>query len=168
VAAFQETWREQRPRVIPPEHTRPVRVCRQDERRVGWLTVRRRRLTARVVLARPSRHAERFQRFVAAFAAAFADRFTSLLLENRGAHPAQRLTSPAHVRLVCFPPYGPELNPLARVWRDLKDDVAWQQFLPVDAPQDEGDQVWRAYDAPTLPSLTGDTSWVEAVHARLA
>jgi hypothetical protein len=34
---------------MPPENTRPVRVLSQDERRVGWLPVRRRRLTARGV-----------------------------------------------------------------------------------------------------------------------
>jgi len=47
--AFQATWRAPRQRVIPPENTRPVRICSQDESRVGVLTVRRRRLTAGVV-----------------------------------------------------------------------------------------------------------------------
>jgi putative transposase len=100
-------------------------------------------------------------------AAAFSDRFTLLLLANRGAHTAPRLTIPATGRCVFVPPYCPALNPIERVWRDLKDAVAWQQFLKVDAQQDEVAQVWRADDAPTLQSLTGYTDLVEAVNALL-
>jgi DDE superfamily endonuclease len=172
------TWREQLPRVIPPEHTRPVRVFSQDESRLGVLTVRRRRLTARGVqpagpvqhifeafyvygavapstgarflLALPSLHAATFQLWVDAFAQAFPDRFNILLLDHSGAHTAQRLTLPAHVRLVCFPPYGPELNPIERLWRDVKDDLAWQQFTNLEARQIYGGDLLQAYDGPTL------------------
>jgi hypothetical protein len=42
----QATCQVQLQRVIPPENDRPVRVFSQDERRLGLLTVRRRRLTA--------------------------------------------------------------------------------------------------------------------------
>jgi transposase len=76
--------------------------------------------------------------FIDAVAQAFPDRVNILLLDNSGAHPAQRLRWPEHVRSVGLPPYGPELNPIARVWRDVKDDVAWRQFTDVDAQQPEG------------------------------
>jgi DDE superfamily endonuclease len=96
------------------------------------LTVRRRRLTARGVqpvgavqhifdwfyvygavapttgerffLELPYLNAESFQLFIDAFAQAFADSLNILLLDNSGAHTAQRLTIPAHVRLVFLPP----------------------------------------------------------------
>jgi transposase len=151
-------------------------VFSQDDSRFGWLTVWRRRLTtrgvppvgavqpvfdwcsvhgavapttgARFFLARPSLNAERFQRFVEAFAQAFADRLNSLRRDNRGAHPAQRLTIPAHVRLVFVPPYGPALNPIERVWRDLKDDLAGRQFLKVEVQQNDVGQLRQTYDAP--------------------
>jgi hypothetical protein len=140
-------------------------VFSQDESRFGLLTVRRRRLTARgvqpvgavqhivawlygygavapttgerFVLARPYLNAEGFQRFIDAFAQAFADRLNILPLDNSGAHMDQRLMIPAHVRLVCFPPSCPALNPIERVWRDLQDDIAWQPCSDLDAPQDD-------------------------------
>ena len=31
---------------------------------------------------------------------------------------------PPNVGLLFFPPYAPELNPIARLWRDLKDWLA--------------------------------------------
>jgi hypothetical protein len=47
MAAFRATCLERFRRVLPPDDQRPIRVFRQDESRLGLLTVRRRRLTAR-------------------------------------------------------------------------------------------------------------------------
>jgi transposase len=43
---------------------------------------------------------------------------------------------PSHLRLVFIPPYGPELNPIERLWRDRKDDWAWQHCTSVAVQQD--------------------------------
>jgi transposase len=82
----------------------------------------------RFFLELPYLNAEGFQIFIDAFAAAFPDSLNLLLLDNSGAHTAQRLMLPANVRLVFLPPHCPELNPIERVWRDLKDALAWLQF----------------------------------------
>jgi transposase len=170
-----------------------VRVFSQDESRFGLLTVRRRRLTARGVqpsgqvqhifewfyvygavapttgerffLDLPYLNAESFQLFVDAFAQAFPDSLNLLLLDNSGAHTAQRIRWPEQVRYVWLPPYCPELNPIERVWRDLKDDLAWQQFANLDAQQTYVGDLLQAYDAPTLQSLTSYTYLVEAINA---
>jgi transposase len=170
-----------------------VRVFSQDESRLGLLTVRRRRLTAygvqpvgsvqhvfewfyvygavapttgeRVFLELPYLNADTFQLFVDAFAQAFPDSLNILLLDNSGAHTAQRIRWPENIRYVWLPPYCPELNPIGRVWRDLKDDLAWQQFPNVDAQQEYVGQLLRAYDASTLQSLTRYTYLVEAINA---
>jgi hypothetical protein len=56
---------------------------------------------------------------VEAVAHAFPDRLTIVRWDHRGAHTAQRLRWPENGRYVWLPPSGPELNPLARGWRDL-------------------------------------------------
>jgi transposase len=170
-----------------------VRVFSQDESRVGLLTVRRRRLTARGVqpvgsvqhifewfyiygavapttgerffLELPYLNADTFQLFVDAFAQAFPDSLNILLLDNSGAHTAHRIRWPENVRCVGLPPYCPELNPIERLWRDLKDDLGWQQFMNLDAQQDYVGQLLRAYEAPTLRSLTGYAYLVDAINA---
>jgi transposase len=146
ITAFRATCQAYLHQAIPPANTRPVRVFSQDESRFGLLTVRRRRLTTRGVrpvgavqhvfewlyiygamepttgerffLGWPYLNAEGFQIFLNTFAEAFSDSLNLLLLDNSGAHTAQRLALPANVRLVFLPPYCPELNPLERVWRD--------------------------------------------------
>jgi transposase len=119
----------------------------------------------RFFLELPYLNVDGFQLFVNTFAAAFPDRLNLLLLDNRGAHTAQRLTLPENVRLVFLPPYCPELNPIERVWRDLKDAMAWLQFTHLDAQQDHIATLLRAYQAATLQALTGYPSLVEAIHA---
>jgi transposase len=193
VREFQATCQERLQDVIPPENTRPVRVFSQDESRVGLLTVRRRRLTAcgvqpvgsvqhvfewfyvygavapttgeRFFLELPYLNASMFQLFVDAFAHAFPDSLNILLLDNSGAHTAQQIRWPDHVRCVWLPPYSPELNPIERVWRDLKDALAWQQFSHIDTQQDHVVRLLQAYDAATLQSLTSYTYLVDAVNA---
>jgi hypothetical protein len=76
------------------------------------------------------------------------------------------LCIPENVRLVWLPPYNPELNPIERVWRDLKDQLAWQQFTDVAAQQVYVADVLCAYNAPTLQSLTAYPYFIEAVNAR--
>jgi transposase len=170
-----------------------VQVFSQDESRFGLLTVRRRRLTARGVqpvgliqhvfecfyvygavapttgerffLGLPYLNAENFQLFIDLFAHAFPDSLNLLLLDNSGAHTAHQLTIPENVRLVYLPPYCPELNPIERVWRDLKDALAWLQFPTLDAQQDYLATLLRAYEAAMLQALTSYIYLVEAIHA---
>jgi transposase len=182
--------------VIPPANTRPVRVFSQDESRFGLLTIRRRRLTARGVqpigqvqhvfewfyvygavepvtgdrffLELPYLNAEMFQIFVDLFAEAFPDSLNILLLDNSGAHTAKQLTLPANVRLVFLPPYCPELNPIERLWRDLKDMLAWLQFPDLEGQQAYVGDLLQAYEVPTLQALTSYAYLVEAIHALCA
>jgi transposase len=170
-----------------------VRVFSQDESRCGLLTVRRRRLAARGVqpvgpvqhrfewfyvygavapttgerffLELPYLNADAFQLFVDAFAQAFPDSVNLLLMDNSGAHTAHQIRWPEHVRCVWLPPYCPELNPIERLWRDLQDDLAWQQFMDLEAQQDYVGDLLRGYDAPTLRSLTGYAYLVDAINA---
>ena len=83
----------------------------------------------------PYLNADMFQIFIDAFAHAFPDSLNILLLDNSGAHTAQGLLWPENVRYVGLPPYCPELNSIERVWRALKDDLAWLQFTDLDVQQ---------------------------------
>jgi transposase len=163
-----------------------VRVFSQDESRLGLLTVRRRRLTAhgvqpigviqhtfewfyvygavapatgeRCFLELPYLNADMFQLFVDAFAQAFPDSLNILRLDNSGAHTAQRLRWPKKVRCVWLPPYGPELNPIERLWRE-------QPFTDLETQQDLVSQLLQAYEASTLQSLTSYRYVVDAINA---
>jgi hypothetical protein len=69
---------------------------------------------------------------------------------------------------VLLPPYCPGSNPIERVWRDLKDESAWEQVADLDAQQVYLGHLLRAYEVDTLPALTGYPEFVEAIHALCA
>lgn len=193
LTAFKSECRSHLQAAIPPTNARPVRVFSQDESRFGLLTIRRRRLTARGVqpvgtvqhvfqwfyvygavapttgehffLELPYLNADNFQIFVDAFAQEYSDSLNLLLLDNGGLHTAKQLRLPDNVRLVFLPPYCPELNPIERLWRDLKDDLAWEQFDEVAQQREAVADELRAYDSQTVQSLTGYTYLVDAIHA---
>jgi transposase len=119
----------------------------------------------RFCLAFPYVNAETFQILVEAFAHAFPDRLNILLWDNSGAHTAPRVRWPEHVYCVWLPPYGPELSPMERVWRDPKDELAWLQCTDLDAHQAYVGDWLQGYDAHTLQALTGYADLVEAIHA---
>jgi transposase len=45
----------------------------------------------------------------------------ALILDRAGWQVARRLVVPSNVTLVPLPPYGPELNPVERVWLYLRE-----------------------------------------------
>jgi transposase len=122
----------------------------------------------RFFLELPYLNADAFQLFLDAFGQAFPDSLNILLLDNSGAPTSQRIRWPEHVRCVWLPPYCPELIPIERVWRDLKDDLAWLHFINLDAQQVHVGDLLRGYDAPTLQALTGYQYLVEAINALCA
>jgi transposase len=69
------------------------------------------------------------------------------------------------VQPVWLLPYGPELNPIERVWRDVKDDLAWQQFVDLTAQQVYVGDLLQAYHASTLQAFTGYAYLLEAINA---
>lgn len=119
----------------------------------------------RFFLELPYLNTEMFQLFVDAFAQAFPESLNILLLDNSGAHTSQRLTLPENIQLVFLPPYCPELSPIERVWRDVKDGLAWHQFTDLEAQQNSLSTRLQAYTADTLQSLTSYPYLVEAIYA---
>jgi transposase len=168
------------------------RLWTQDESRCGLLPILRRRITARGVqplvpaayhfeslylygavepltgesffLELPVLNTQGFQLFLDHFAIADPTSFHLLLLDNGAFHSAQSLRLPRNVGPLFLPPYAPELNPIERLWRDLKDWLS--QYHPTTL--DELSELLCArlthYTTATLHSLTGFSYLLTAIH----
>jgi transposase len=169
----------------------PVKVLAQDESRVGLWPIVRRRITACGVppiatvtpqfayfylygavepttgesffLELPWLNTALFQLWVDHFAHAFADSFNLLVLDNGAFHKARGLQWPANVVPVFLPPYSPELNPLERLGRDLKDQLADSVARTLDQLSDAVGHILQSYSQAALQALTGYTYFVQAV-----
>lgn len=193
LAEFKSSCVEELRAAIPHDNRRPIKLFTQDESRLGLLTVRRRRLTACGVqpvgslqhryewfyiygavapstgesffLLLPNLNVRNFQIFLAELAKTFADSLNLLVVDRSAVHLSKRVRLPENVRLIPLPPYCPELNPIERFWRDLKDDLAWITFSDLQTQQEHVADALAAYDPASLQSLTGYSYFVDAVHA---
>jgi len=158
-----------------------VRVFAQDESRLGLHQNARRRLTAcgtkpvqamwtryeyfwlyaavepstgeSLVLEMPGLDAHCFQAFLNEFAATYPDTLNVLVLDGAGAHIKGDLTIPENVVPVRLPPYCPELNPVERLWEDLKHRMGSALHESLAAQKDCAAQVLRDYSLADLASL---------------
>jgi transposase len=171
--------------------TGPIKVFAQDETRLGLLPVVRRRITACGVqpvatvthqfdhfylygavepttgahffLELPYLNSRAFQVWLDGFAAAFPQSLNLLVLDNGAGHKATAVRWPANVMPVFLPPYSPELNPMERLWRDLKDQLADISVQTIAALSDAMCAIIQRYSPATLHSLTSFPYFVHAV-----
>jgi putative transposase len=172
-----------------------VKVFAQDETRLGLQPILRRRITACGVqpvarvwprfdhfslfgavapttgdsffLELPLLNSAMFQLWLEDFAQTFVASCNILVLDNGALHTAKALRWPPNVAAVPFPPSSPALNPMERLGRDLKDQLAHSVAKTLDALSDTGCSVSQGYSHAALRSLTGFAYFVQAVQTAL-
>jgi len=83
-----------------------------------------------------------------------------LVLDGAGWHKSKNLVVPDNVTCLLLPPYSPELNPVERVWRYLRQNyLSNRAFKDYDEIFQVAGDAWRRLDAATLASITA-TAWL--------
>ncbi|MBE9031223.1 IS630 family transposase [filamentous cyanobacterium LEGE 11480] len=154
----------------------------QDETHLGLRTIRGKRLTAKGVkpicpvqwprqafwlygLVSPASgaaffyeyshlDADCFEHFLQQFAQTFPDRLNVIQLDQAAAHRAHRIQIPDNIILLLQPPHSPELNPIERLWQDLKADLRGLNFLDLDQLRQASTEILQAMMPDWIQSLT--------------
>jgi DDE superfamily endonuclease len=116
----------------------------------------------------PRLDADCFTVFLRQFGQHYAESLNLVLLDQAPAHVAQRVEVPENIVLVWLPAYSPELNPVERLWEDLKyriDVLHGQVRSSLRALQEHVAGLVQRYSAEMIASLTGYASLVEAAYA---
>jgi hypothetical protein len=116
----------------------------------------------------PRLDADCFTVFLQRFGQYYTDSLNIVILDQAPAHVAQRVQIPDNVVLVGLPAYSPELNPVERLWEDLKrriDVCNGQVRSSLRALQEHVADLVQRYSAEMIASLTGYAYLVEAMDA---
>jgi transposase len=179
--------------VLQPSAERPVRIFCQDESRFGLLPIQRRRITLTGVkplgtvqyrfenfyvygavepttgesffLELPYLNSTNFQIFLNEFSRGYQETLNIVLMDNGSCHTAKSLMIPDNVVCLFLPPYSPELNPIERLWRDVKDQLAWLVAAALDELEHRVAMIITRYSRATIRSLTSYPYFVRAVNA---
>ena len=179
-ATFEETLRE----AIPNTHSVPkIRIFAQDESRFGLLPVVRKRITCKGVkpigylkysfenyyldgavepttgenffLEMPSVDGTCFQIFLDEFAQAYPDSLNLMMMDRATFHRKNSLIFPQNVIPVFHPAASPELNPIERLWQDIKDNIPYEIFADLEQLKDRVASILKNYTKTTLKTITG-------------
>ena len=168
-----------------------IRLFCQDESRLGLLPIHRRKITLPGVkpiskvqydfdyyylygaadprtgdsffLELPYLNTECFQVYLDEFSEAYDDSFNLLLLDRGAFHRSGSLKIPSNVALVFIPPYSPELNPIERLWEDIKAEIADELYSDIEALKKRVTSVLMGYSKAEIRSIVGYPYLMEAI-----
>jgi transposase len=113
----------------------------------------------------PQLNTANFQIFVNEFAHQYQETLNIVLMDNGSCHTAKSLMMPENIVCLFLPPYSPELNPIERLWQDVKAHLAWVVPPHIEELEHRVEMIIRQYAKATLHSLTSYPYVVHAVNA---
>ena len=96
-----------------------------------------------------------FEYLLTEFSAHEPEVFKVVFLDRAGYHKARELRVPEKVRLVFLPCSNPELNPVERLWEDMKGRVAFHNFKDEEELEQWIESTAKGYSSEQKASLTG-------------
>jgi len=174
-----------------------IKFWSQDEARFGLLPIMRRRITAlgiqpikqaeycfenfyiygmteilsgeKFFLELPYVNGECFKLFLREFLPTSSEKILHLIfLDNASFHSGKYIEAIENVVFINFPAYSPELNPIERFWRDLKDWLAGKEMRSLSELSDLIMEKLRNYSKEKIKSLTGYQYLVTACQEAIA
>lgn len=101
-----------------------------------------------------------YEVFLAELAKAYPDDFIILIRDNAPAHRKTHLAVPDNIVHLPLPPYSPELNPVERLFRELRRRLANRLFASVDELHKAISEFLQGYlDDPEALQLLTDFPW---------
>ncbi len=89
------------------------------------------------------------------FSATYADDIHILQLDNGAFHFSNYLQIPENIILLFQPPHTPQVNPIERLWEEVKRHLAWESF---DTIEELREFIWKRLeklDESIVASITG-------------
>ena len=119
----------------------------------------------RFFLEFPYLNAACFQIFIDQFSTTFSDSLNLIVLDNGRFHQAKKLEIPDNVALLFLPPYSPELNPIERLWQDIKARLFCQVYQTIEDMQTKVTEILNIYSTSMIAKITGFEYFIQTANA---
>lgn len=89
------------------------------------------------------------------FSQAYPEQLHLIQLDNGRWHIWSELNVPDNVILVFQPPYCPQVNPIERLWKEIKKHLKWELFDNLDRLRQKLSKVLSHLTSSMIASITG-------------
>ena len=159
-----------------------VRLFFQDESRFGLKTIKRRKITLKgckpigkiqqgyknfyiygviepetgenFFLEFSTVDKDCFQIFLSQLSKEYPEDFMVIVIDGAGFHSTKGFKVPENIQLIKLPPYSPELNPIERLWQDMKDKLAWKIYSTLSELEDDVAKIIRTLSKEEIRSIS--------------
>ncbi len=94
--------------------------------------------------------------FLEKFAASYPEELHIIQVDNGAFHFSNYLQIPENIILLFQPPYTPEVNPIERLWKEIKKTLKWECFQTLDELREA---VWKQLDKLTVTHIKSIAGW---------
>ena len=92
--------------------------------------------------------------FLEKFSKYLGERKAIMIMDNASSHKSKRLKIPDNIQIVYLPPYSPELNPVERVFQDIKKHLKNKLFYLIEELENAVCKIVNSFTPQTLKKLT--------------
>jgi len=92
--------------------------------------------------------------FLEKFSKYIGKREAIVIMDNASSHRSKRLRVPDNIQIVYLPPYSPELNPVERVFEDIKKHLKNKLFYLIEELEDAVCKIVDSFTPQALKKLT--------------
>jgi transposase len=168
-----------------------LRYWCQDETRFGLKTIQRRRLTLKGIkpvgkvqwqyktfylygVVEPKSgesfffefcHLDTicFEKFLELFSEAYPEDLHIIQVDNGSFHSSLQLHLPDNIILLFQPSHTPQVNPIERLWEEIKEELSWELFDNLEALKVAVEKILAKLSQKVIASVTGWDFILEAL-----
>lgn len=154
----------------------------QDESRFGLMSIKRKKITSlgikpvgkvdftrkyyylygaiepitgeSFMLEMPNLNTDWFQIYLDELSKEYIDTMNVLILDNGTFHKSKSLVIPDNIKLIFLPPYSPELNPIERLWMDIKKSMGYKIYESLEKLQKYLNKKLNQYSKEQIRSIS--------------
>ena len=94
--------------------------------------------------------------FLEKFAASYPEEIHIIQVDNGAFHFSNYLQIPENIILLFQPPHTPEVNPIERLWKEIKKALKWECFPSLNELRTA---VWKQLDKLTASQVKSIVGW---------